>query len=132
MSNETALTKNEGAEVVVEKERPVRVYRPVVDIFEQDEAFILEAEMPGVKAENLNITVDKGLLTFEGRMSDEMPAGFEPVYSEMPHGLFRRSFKLSDAVDRDGITAELNHGLLKLTMPKLAKAMPRQIEIKAG
>ena len=132
MSNETALTKNEGAELLVEKERPVQVYRPVVDIYEQDDAYLLEAELPGVSAENLTITVEKGLLTFEGRIGDEMPEGFEPVYSEMPHGLYRRSFKLSDAVDREAITAELNHGLLKLTMPKLAKAMPRKIEISAG
>ena len=125
MSNEVALKNEESVQV----HETGRVYRPVVNVSELNDVITLEAEMPGVSAEGLNVVVEKHQLTIEGVIESISPEGYEAVYSELPNGKYQRTFNLSDVVDVSAITADLVNGLLTLTLPKIPKAVPRKIEI---
>jgi HSP20 family molecular chaperone IbpA len=106
-----------------------RIYRPLVNISEFDEAIVLVAEMPGVSVEGLNISVEKRQLLIEGVIERATPAGFESIYNELPYGKYQRTFQLADMIDAAAITASLDNGLLTLTLPVAPKEKPRKIEI---
>lgn len=125
MDNEITVKKPE----TVASKQPTRIYRPVVDIHEQDGAITLMAELPGVQAGDLNVEVTARQLSIQGIISREAPDGFDAAYNELPVGEYRRTFKLSSAIDLEGIKAELKNGLLILSLPKVNKALPRKVEI---
>lgn len=108
-----------------------RVTTPLIDIHEDAEGLILEADLPGACAENLSIQLEDNVLTLHARIDSPAPEGARLLHEEYRVGDFFRSFILSDEVDRDRITAELNHGVLRLTLPKAERKLSRRIEIKS-
>ena len=86
-------------------------------------------EMPGVDRSDLDIKVEKDVLSVEGHINFESYESLKPVYTEYNVGHYSRSFSLSNEIDQDGIAAKITDGLLTLTLPKAKAASPRRIEI---
>ena len=108
---------------------PARAYVPVTDIVETDAALVLALEMPGVDRDSVNVELENGVLTIEGRIDFAKYEGLSPVYTEYNVGNYARSFELSNDFDQDRISAELKDGVMMLTLPKAEKAKPRKIKV---
>jgi HSP20 family protein len=102
---------------------------PAANIFENENEYLLELEMPGVKKEGLEISVEGNELSIRGRTERETPPG-ELIYCESLGADFCRSFELNNDVDSSKIRAELNQGVLCLHLPKKEVAKPRKIQIE--
>jgi len=102
---------------------------PDVNIYETDDGYVLQAEMPGVTKERLEITLEGNALTFVGRRGDEAVPG-NPLYRESRATNYRRVFELDPAIDTAKISAEMRQGMLTLKLPKAERVKPRKIEIK--
>mgnify|MGYP001822551164 FL=1 len=134
MSDELQTQKQE-AEIVegVERTRASRVYIPQVDIYSVDDNIIILADMPGVAEENIDIMLEKDVLTINGYVSSvTAPEGYELAHGEYGVGDYQRSFTLPDEIDRDNIEASLGHGVLRVTLPKAPEAQTRKIAVKAA
>ena len=108
---------------------PARQFMPTADIFEAEHALTVVLEMPGVDKSNVDISVEAGVLTIEGRLDFSKYEGMQPVYTEYNIGHYRRSFSLSNKIDQSKIAAEMKDGVLSLTLPKLEEAKPRRISV---
>ena len=108
---------------------PARFYLPNTDIFETDQALSLIVEMPGVDKNKVNVSVEDGVLTIEGRLDFSKYEGMQPVYTEYNIGHYRRSFSLSNKVDQTKIRAEMKDGVLTLVLPKPEEVKPRRISV---
>ena len=86
-------------------------------------------EMPGVGKDGLDVNVDSGVLTVEGRINFDKYDGLQPLYTEYNIGPYRRSFRLPSQINQDGITAEITDGVVTLVLPKAEEARPRRITI---
>ncbi|RLB87706.1 MAG: Hsp20/alpha crystallin family protein [Deltaproteobacteria bacterium] len=115
-----------------EQTRPGLVFTPEVDIFETDQEITLLADMPGVAADEVTIDLKDGVLTISGDVKPWEGSEETDVLVEFEIGKYHRQFSLSDAIDQDKIDAKLEDGVLRLTLPKAQKAVPRQIAVKAG
>ena len=102
---------------------------PLANISETVDGYILEAEMPGVNKEGLEITVENGELTIQGHRATVENRGRE-VYRESRAFDFRRSFELDPSVDSAKITAKIEQGVLTLHLPKAESVKPRRIMVK--
>ncbi len=104
---------------------------PAVDIYETDDAIILEAELPGMDEKDIEVKVEDNVLTIKGERKFEKEAKEENYYRmERYYGSFQRSFSLPSNVDLDKIKAEYKKGILKVTMPKKEETKPKQIKIE--
>src|SRR6185369_17625051 len=119
-----------GVPTVPEQTRPGTVYSPAVDIFENDNSIIVLADMPGVRAADLEIDLRESVLTLTGRVTAPDGAKESDVLREYQSGTFFRQFTLSEAIDQSKIDAKLSDGVLRLELPKVEKARPRQITVK--
>jgi HSP20 family protein len=115
-----------------EQTTPGTVFTPQVDIFETEKEITLLADIPGVKSEKLSIDLRDNVLTITGDIEPVESAGEEDVLIEYETGRFYRQFTLSEVVDQNKIDAKLGDGVLRLTLPKVEKATPRKIAIKAA
>jgi len=129
-----SLEKTEPASTpaVPEQTRPGPVYPPAVDIFENDNSITVLADMPGVKAEDLTIDLRESVLTLSGRPSSHAGPNESAVLREYLPGTFFRQFTLAQTIDQSKIDARLNDGVLRLELPKVEKAKPRQITVKTS
>lgn len=101
---------------------------PDVNIFETKDDYVLEAEMPGVNKDGLEVTLEGNVLTLVGRRHEGAPkAGL--VYGESKPADFRRVFELDPAIDTQKITAKVEQGILTLRLPKTEKVKPRKITV---
>jgi len=130
----TEIQKSDGSAVpaVPEMTRPGPVYTPAVDIFETEHSITVLADMPGVDPADLNIDLRESVLTLTGRATTSEGAKESAVLREYQTGTFRRQFTLSEAIDQSKIDARLTDGVLRLELPKVEKAKPRQIAVKAS
>ena len=112
------------------REGQSRYFQPATDIIETVDAVILKLDMPGVAKENVDLTVDKDMLTIVGK-SDPEPAG-EPVYRETYVGDYQRQFTLTADVDPSNVTATMNHGVLTVSIGKAERVKPKKIKIAAA
>ena len=101
---------------------------PEVNIFETGEGYVLEAEMPGVGKDGLEITVEENELTITGRRTAEPVTG-ELLFRERSTLNYRRAFELDPAVDPSRIAAKMEAGVLTLTLPKSERVKPRKIAV---
>jgi len=106
-------------------------YTPPIDIHEGPEGLILEADLPGATEQNLNVQLEDNVLSLHAKIDSPVPEGAQLMHEEYRLGDYRRSFILSDEVDRDRITAELKNGVLRLFLPKAQRSRTRRIEIKS-
>ena len=121
-----AVAQRDNNQTVAQPER--RFVAPDVNIFETRDEYLLEAEMPGVKKEGLEITLEGNVLTIVGHRNDPTPAG-EAVYRESRPLDYRRVFELDPAIDGNKIAASVDQGVLTLTLPKAERVKPRKIAI---
>jgi HSP20 family molecular chaperone IbpA len=112
-----------------EKMVPGRFFVPSTDAYETEDGLTLVMEMPGVVRESLDVSLEDGVLTVEGRLDFSKYEGLEPVYTEYNVGHYARSFSLSDKVDQENIAAKIEDGVLTLTLPKAQAARPRRIAV---
>ena len=116
----------------VEQTRPGLVFTPAVDIFESDQQITILADMPGVVTEDISIDLREGVLTIAGAVKPWEKADEKDVLIEFEIGKYYRQFALSEAIDQEKIDAQLNDGVLKVVLPKSAKAQPRKIAVTTG
>ena len=105
---------------------------PPVDVIEDATGITLYADLPGVGKEQLNLRVEADTLTIEGEVALNAPEGLQPSHAEVQVPRYRRVFTLSKELDPEKIAAELNHGVLKLRIPKAEHAQPRKVQIRVS
>ena len=104
---------------------------PRFDLAEYENESVLVAELPGIRHEDLKISVADGYITISGeRKPYEMPEGSTWIRNEIHSGNFTRTIQLPHDVDSDNISAELKNGILRVTLPKAETIKPREIRIK--
>ena len=110
---------------------PVQRLFPLLDIFEQGNDFIVTADLPGVKKEDIKITFENNILTISGtRKSQEVHENASLLLNESQSGEFNRSIKFRQDVDTAKMSAEMNNGILTITLPKAESVKAREISIK--
>jgi HSP20 family protein len=114
-------------------ERATAAWVPAVDITEEADAIKITAEVPGVRPEDVKISVENNILTIQGSKQQVAEERTERVHRyERTYGAFERSFTLPATVDANNIKASYEHGVLTVTLPKVEKAKPRQIEVQVA
>ncbi len=138
LSRSTAIVKSapllavqEKKEQVTKEEKtvPARYYIQNTDIYETDDALTVVMEIPGVEKKDVDVNIENDVLRVEGRLDFTKYEGLEPLYTEYNVGHFARAFTLSNKIDQQQIAAELNDGVLTLTLKKVKEAIPRKIAI---
>jgi HSP20 family protein len=114
------------------EERPLRgSWVPAINILERQDAMVITADLPGLKAEDVEVTVEEGTLSIRGeRKLEEASEGETYHRVERLYGVFERSFTLSNSVDVDKIEARFTNGEMVLTLPKREESKPRSVKIK--
>jgi HSP20 family protein len=108
-------------------------WAPPVDVFEQPDAIRIVAEVPGVKPEDVKISLENNVLTIHGTKQQVAEERAERVHRyERTYGAFERRFTLPATVDANGIKASYEHGVLTVTLPKVEQAKPRQIAVQVA
>jgi HSP20 family protein len=113
-----------------------QLWMPPVDLYETESAFVIEADLPGVHQENVDIQFDRNTLTISGTRAATLPSReknsqLRVFGSERVSGAFSRSIRLPEHVDADKIAAKLTDGVLGVTVPKSSQAVPRRISISS-
>jgi len=112
-------------------DRPYNVY-PAINIYDDGESYVARAEMPGVDAASLDVSVTGNTLTVKGeRKPEPLPAGASSHRRECDCGKFSRSFRLSEAVDSSKVSAVFTNGVLEVLMPRADIAKARKVQILA-
>jgi len=111
-------------------DRPTRT--PSVTIRETEEAILIDTDLPGVKADQLQLSVNQGVLTLQGAVAVGERAGFKLVHQEYEEADFHRVFTLPEHIDANAISASSKHGVVTVTLPKVKAAQPRRISVSAG
>ena len=131
MARSQALEVQEKKELVLKEEKtvPARYYIPTTDIFETDDALTVVMEIPGVEKQALEVNIENDVLRVDGRIDFSKYEGLESLYTEYNVGHFARSFTLSNKIDQQQIGAQLDDGVLTLTLKKAKEAAPQRIAI---
>lgn len=120
-----ALDGEDGSSVVTSR------WAPAVDIKEEDQRFVIHADIPGVDPKDIEITLDNGVLTIRGERrletKQEGDHGYRRV--ERLHGTFYRRFSLPDTADPENVQAKGSHGVLEVVIPKQAAVQPKRIQV---
>ncbi len=106
-------------------------WKPLVDIFEDEEAITIKAELPEVNEKNVHINLDDNMLTIKGERNLEKEEKKESYHRvERYYGSFQRSFELPTTVDRENIAASYDKGVLKIVLPKKEESQPKKVKIE--
>jgi HSP20 family protein len=107
-------------------------WSPAVDVKEDDKAYMVEADIPGVDPKNVEVTLENGVLTIRGERKEEHKEEKDSYHRvERFSGMFSRRFTLPEAADADGVKADMSNGVLKVRIPKRETAVSRRIQIKS-
>lgn len=128
MTNDVSVKANEAKPVA----RAEASLLPPVDVIEDAQGITLYADLPGVPKDKVTLHVEDDTLTIEGEVALPVPEGMQASHAEVQLSRYRRVFQLSKELDADKVTAELNHGVLKLRIPKAEHAQPKKVEIRVG
>lgn len=124
------IKRQHGISRAREPDKPKHAWAPAVDIREEAGRYLLTADIPGVDRDNIEITLEDGVLTLKGkRNADAHAAGQEYRHRERVHGDFMRQFSLPDSIDAENISASVKDGVLDIVIPKQALAQPTRITI---
>ena len=131
MARSQVLEVQEKKELVSKEEKtvPARYYVPTTDIYEIEDALTLVMEMPGVDKQAVDVNVENDVLRVEARIDFSKYEGLEPLYTEYNIGYFARSFTLSNKIDQQRISAQLDDGVLTLTLKKAKEALLKRIPV---
>jgi len=125
------LRSREKLAVERETTRPGPIFRPDVDIVERADAYLVTADLPGVESNDVQVRLERGVLSIETTRGFTPEPGWTPVYSEYTNGSFYREFSLSDQIDVSRISAKMRDGVLELHLPKAEQHRPRRIEVSS-
>jgi HSP20 family molecular chaperone IbpA len=128
MTNDVSVKANEAKSAP----RTEASLLPPVDVIEDAQGITLFADLPGVPKDKVTLHVEDDTLTIEGEVALPVPEGMQASHAEVQLPRYRRVFQLSKELDADKVTAELNHGVLKLRVPKAEHAQPKKVEIRVG
>jgi HSP20 family molecular chaperone IbpA len=135
MANTTDVTREKSAGSNVrtspQNASTAPTLRPAVDIFETRDGILVQADMPGVAKEGLNLSVDGQNLLVEGTIGIAPEQSMHAIYADVRATKYRRSFVLGNELDTAGIEAKLDNGVLTVRIPKRAELRPRKIEIRS-
>lgn len=121
----SGLPEMEGSNVATSQ------WMPLVDIREDPEKFVIRADIPGVKPDQIEVTMEGGALTIRGERREEKREDKEGYHRvERSHGTFYRRFTMPDTADADNIKASSQDGVLEIVVPKRAVAKARKIDVK--
>ena len=132
-------TKDQTMEVHKQEENPAdemertrsrRSFVPRADIYATKKDITVIADIPGANEKTVDITLEKDMLSISAYVEPAIPSGFDIAYAEYEEGDYRRSFRLSDEIDRDKIEAVVSGGVLRLRLPKVLKAQTKKITVK--
>jgi len=129
MNEKTDVTTSERAQMQ-ESRDDAQTMRPPVNVFEDAEGITLEADMPGVSKDRLQLRVDKESLLIVGDVHVAMPEGMEALYADVGATRFSRSFALSRELDTEKIDASIKDGVLSLRIPKRSEVKSRKIKVR--
>lgn len=108
------------------------VLRPRIDLLESADAWLLQAEMPGVDEQHAEVTMEQQVLTIGGHVELREPEGYSRQYGEFRPRRYERSFRLPEQVERSRIEASMRHGVLSVRIPKAPEAQPTKIMVKGA
>lgn len=108
---------------------PARLFQPVTDIFETEDALTVVLEMPGVNKESVEVGVENDILTVTGRIDFSKYEEMQPLYTEYTLGNYSRSFQISNAIEQEGINAHMKDGVMTVVLPKGKRAKPRRVSV---
>jgi HSP20 family molecular chaperone IbpA len=115
----------------MERTRDRNCFIPKTDIYETEDEIILIADVPGADQDSVDITLEKNILSINAFVDNDIPAGYDRIYSEYEGGDFQRSFRLSDEINQNNIKAVVNNGELRLHLPKAEPAKTKKIKVEA-
>lgn len=119
------------ADPAATREATVLTYQPNVDIRDTGEAVIFDADIPGARADGIDVTFEDGVLSVRADVPPrELPG--RAVRQEYPIGNYRRSFRLGEGFDASQITADYARGVLTVRVPRLAAVRPRKVEVRSA
>lgn len=114
-----------------EPQEPQGEWNPRVDIYEDPEKFLFKVELPGLKASDVNVSLENNILTLSGERKNEFEEKKQNFLRiERFYGSFRRSFQLPNTIDASKINAEMKEGVLQLVLAKRVEVQPKQIKIE--
>jgi HSP20 family molecular chaperone IbpA len=131
-SKELKVREKQEVTSPAEQTTPGLVFTPAVDIFETEKEITLLADMPGVKADDLIIDLRDNTLTLAADIAPDDNPNEENILEEYETGRYYRQFTVGELINQEKIDAKLNDGVLRLTLPKVEKAAPKKITVKAG
>jgi HSP20 family protein len=107
-------------------------WTPPIDVYETAESYVIAAEVPGMRREEIELALEDSRLTIRGRRNDRSAAGGNVHFHQVErgHGPFARSFEFASKIDTSAVSAELSQGILTITLPKAVPAPPRKIEVR--
>ena len=123
--------KNEIMDRDTEQTRDRRVFSPFTDIYETDQEIQLLIDLPGVKENDIDITLEKDILSIDASVEPEPMEGYSLTYAEYAVGDFHRKFRLTKMVDQNAIDASLKYGVLKVTLSKAASSQTKKITVQS-
>jgi HSP20 family molecular chaperone IbpA len=128
MSQDNSISTNKQPAAESTTNRPVTA--PAVDIYENEQEYLVLADLPGVPHDGVQIRFENGELSLDARRQSEQADDY--IGNEIQLADYRRLFRIPETVDSEKIDAKLIHGVLHLVLPKASKARPRQISVKAN
>ena len=131
-SKELKVQEKQEVTSPAEQTTPGLVFTPAVDIFETDKEITMLADMPGVKADDLMIDLRENTLTLSADIAPVENANEDDILVEYETGRYYRQFTLGELINQENIDAQLNDGVLRLSLPKVEKATPKRISVKTG
>ena len=132
MQQDISVNTKQDAPSEGEHTRQGPIYRPAADIFESGETVVVKVDMPGVAPGDVDVTLERRVLTIRGKVNPPTPEGYRQVYVEYGVGDYERVFTLSEEIDRDRIVANVKDGVLTLELPRAASTQPKKIEVKSA
>ena len=131
-SKELKVQEKQEVTSPAEQTTPGLVFTPAVDIFETEKEITMLADMPGVKADDLMIDLRESTLTLSADIAPVENANEDDILVEYETGRYYRQFTLGELINQENIDAQLNDGVLRLSLPKVEKATPKRISVKTG
>ena len=131
-SKELKVQEKQEVTSPAEQTTPGLVFTPAVDIFETEKEITMLADMPGVKADDLMIDLRESTLTLSADIAPVENANEDDILVEYETGRYYRQFTLGELINQENIDAQLNDGVLRLSLPKVEKATPKRITVKTG
>lgn len=132
MTARQEVAQRDSTEVQARAREQEFVLAPAVDVFENAQGITVQAEMPGVSKDRLNVQADRNNLLIEGDVVIDMPVGIEALYADVHATKYRRSFVLSGELDTEQIEANLKDGVLTVRIPKRAEFRLRKVEVNTA